>query len=120
MILFILVLLVLLSLSSSLILSTSSLCYNKLNKSMYNNNIHYSSNSDNLLINVNDEDDNDRSNRIPEDAVNAPVGPLPSVSSRINFAKEEVSKNLKYDLWIVGTGTLGNNHSNKHPISTYI
>jgi hypothetical protein len=43
----------------------------------------------------------------------APVGPLPSVSSRINFAKEEISKNLKYDLWIVGCGTLGNrNHIN--------
>jgi hypothetical protein len=76
---------------------------------MYNNNIIYSSNNDNLIINTNDNDDNndDNDNRIPEDAINAPVGPLPSVSSRINFAKPEVSKNLKYDLWIVGTGTLG-------------
>jgi hypothetical protein len=77
---------------------------------MYNNNIIKSSNNDNLIINTsNDNDDNDDndSSRIPEDAINAPVGPLPSVSSRINFAKQEVSKNLKYDLWIVGTGTLG-------------
>ena len=77
---------------------------------MYNNNIVYSSNNDNLIINTNDNDDNNDdndNNRIPEDAINAPVGPLPSVSSRINFAKAEVSKNLKYDLWIVGTGTLG-------------
>ena len=76
---------------------------------MYNNNIIYSSNSDNLIINTNDNDDNndDNDKRTPEDAINAPVGPLPSVSSRINFAKAEVSKNLKYDLWIVGTGTLG-------------
>lgn len=66
-----------------------------------------SSNNDNLIINPSNNDDDDDDSRIPEDAINAPVGPLPSVSSRINFAEEEVSKNLKYDLWIVGTGTLG-------------
>ncbi len=50
---------------------------------------------------------NDENNdEMAEDAIGAPIGPLPSVSSRINFGKKEI--NLKYDLWVVGAGTLGN------------
>lgn len=32
-------------------------------------------------------------------------GPLPSVSSKINFPEERI--NIKHDLWVVGAGTLG-------------
>eukprot|EP01041_Mallomonas_annulata_P011016 gene11017-23014_t len=54
----------------------------------------------------------DESNDEAEDRVGAPAeilitisGPLPSVSSRLNF--QEVVTDPKYDLWIVGAGTLG-------------
>lgn len=40
-----------------------------------------------------------------DDVIGGTVGPLPSVSSRVNFAKEVIVP--KYDLWIVGAGTLG-------------
>lgn len=40
-----------------------------------------------------------------EDAIGAPVGPLPSVSSRINY--ESNSALPRVDLWVVGAGTLG-------------
>lgn len=47
----------------------------------------------------------DDSNELPEDAVGAAPTVLPKVSSKINFG--EVDINIKYDLWIVGSGTLG-------------
>lgn len=40
-----------------------------------------------------------------EDAIGAPVGPLPSVSSRINYGSLELNPTV--DLWVVGAGTLG-------------
>lgn len=40
-----------------------------------------------------------------EDRVGAPAGPLPSVSSKINFATRVLNPTV--DLWIVGSGTLG-------------
>jgi len=40
-----------------------------------------------------------------DDVVGGAVGPLPSVSSRINFGTEVIEP--KYDLWVVGAGTLG-------------
>lgn len=42
----------------------------------------------------------------PEDAIGAPVGPLPSVSSRYAW-DESAPKSLVHDLWVVGAGTLG-------------
>ena len=41
-----------------------------------------------------------------DDRVGGPVGPLPSVSSRINFPDRK-EKEPVHDLWIVGAGTLG-------------
>lgn len=40
-----------------------------------------------------------------ETIVGAPVGPLPSVSCRINWKQQQL--NITKDLWIVGAGTLG-------------
>ena len=37
-----------------------------------------------------------------DDVWGAPVGPLPSVSSKINFGNEVI--NIKHDLWVVGSG----------------
>lgn len=48
---------------------------------------------------------NDDSVEPVEDSFNAPVGPLPSVSSRINW--DETPKNINCDLWVAGAGTLG-------------
>lgn len=42
---------------------------------------------------------------VTEDVLGQSPGQLPGVSSRLNFCKAAV--NLKYDWWIVGTGTLG-------------
>ena len=67
-------------------------------------------------------DDNDDSNDLPEDAVGAAPSILPKVSSKINFG--EVDINIKYDLWIVGCGTLGEfilkEWKQKHPSSKVI
>lgn len=41
-----------------------------------------------------------------EDAINAKVAPLPSTSSKVNFG-DQTPTNIKYDLWVVGAGTLG-------------
>jgi len=41
-----------------------------------------------------------------EDVFGAAVGPLPSVSSKINFG-DETPQNVCHDLWVVGAGTLG-------------
>ena len=38
-----------------------------------------------------------------DDVWGAPVGPLPSVSSRINFGEETVD--VRHDLWVVGSGS---------------
>jgi hypothetical protein len=55
---------------------------------------------------IGDENDDQSSNKGEiEDAFGAPVGPLPSVSSRVNWA--ETIPNIVHDLWIVGCGTLG-------------
>lgn len=40
-----------------------------------------------------------------EDVFGAAIGPLPSVSSKINYPEEKV--NIKTDLYVVGAGTLG-------------
>lgn len=40
-----------------------------------------------------------------EDAFGMPVPPLPSVSSKINYGEE--TPNILYDLWVIGSGTLG-------------
>ena len=37
-----------------------------------------------------------------DDVWGAPVGPLPSVSSKINFCDEVID--IKHDLWVVGSG----------------
>ena len=112
------ILLLMLLLSSSLLFKSSLSCHRNRNRNLYKDMSLYNNNNDNLIIktvndNNNEGDDGDDDNKRPDDDIMAPVGPLPSVSSRINFAKEEISKNLKYDLWIVGCGTLGNrNHIN--------
>jgi len=41
-----------------------------------------------------------------EDVFGAKLGPLPSVSSKINFAEEKLG-DVWADLWVVGAGTLG-------------
>ena len=41
-----------------------------------------------------------------DDAFGAPVGPLPSVSSKINYG-DQTPQNICHDLWVVGSGTLG-------------
>ena len=41
-----------------------------------------------------------------EDAFGSPVGPLPSVDSRLNWEEIEVKEELA-ELWIVGAGTMG-------------
>jgi hypothetical protein len=50
-------------------------------------------------------EDNDKEENIIDDAINAPIGPMPTASSKTNFAEEDVVP--KYDLWVVGAGTLG-------------
>lgn len=50
---------------------------------------------------------NDPDNQLPDDAFGASVGPLPSVSSKINYGEEEIDETKLCDLWIVGCGTLG-------------
>ena len=44
----------------------------------------------------------ENSDELGDDVFGASVGPLPSVSSRINFGETVV--NCKYDLWVVGAG----------------
>ena len=41
-----------------------------------------------------------------DDAIGAPVGPLPTVSSKINWG-DQTPQNICHDLWVVGSGTLG-------------
>ena len=68
------------------------------------------------------EEDEERAGQLPEDAFGAGGGPLPSVSSRVNFAKETLD--LKYDLWVVGAGTLGQiaaeQYKKRHPGSCVV
>jgi hypothetical protein len=47
-------------------------------------------------------DDGDKVKVEADDVWGAPVGPLPSVSSNINFANEVID--IKHDLWVVGSG----------------
>lgn len=63
--------------------------------------------SDNIDSNApkSDEEDENSGPELVEDAVNAPVGPMPTVSSKINFPKEKLT--IKHDLWICGAGTIG-------------
>ncbi len=63
----------------------------------------YSSTSSGLIIGG---DDDSKDNEEADDVIGRPVGPLPSVSSKLNFADEEPT-DVKYDLWVVGAGTLG-------------
>ena len=41
-----------------------------------------------------------------DDVFGAPVGPLPTVSSKINWG-DQTPQNICHDLWVVGSGTLG-------------
>lgn len=66
------------------------------------NNANTSGSSSGLIIPGQRNDDDDD---LPEDAVCRAPDPLPSVSSSINFVEVEVD--VKYDLWVVGSGTLG-------------
>lgn len=52
------------------------------------------------------DDDEVESSFLADDAFGAPVGPLPGVSSRINFG-DQTPTNIQHDLWVVGAGTLG-------------
>ena len=45
------------------------------------------------------------SDQLPEDAIGRPPSVLPRASSKTNFGK--VKLNIKYDTWLVGSGTLG-------------
>lgn len=49
--------------------------------------------------------DDDLDNSAGPDVFGAPLGPMPTVSSKINFAKETL--NISTDLWVVGAGTMG-------------
>ena len=53
------------------------------------------------------EEQNDPDNDLPDDAFGASVGPLPTVSSRVNWEDVVVDETQLCDLWIVGCGTLG-------------
>lgn len=44
-------------------------------------------------------------NAEPDDAFGRPPDVLPTVPSNINFG--EIERNVEYDLWVVGSGTLG-------------
>lgn len=48
------------------------------------------------------EDNNEEA----DDVIGKPVGPMPSVSSKVNFGDQR-PQNIQCDLWIVGAGTLG-------------
>lgn len=65
----------------------------------------------------------DSSDESGEDVFGGSVGPLPSVSSRVNYPKESFDQ-LKYDLWIVGAGVLGEEiikqWKTKFPMSTIV
>jgi len=82
------------------------------------NNANTSGSSSGLII-PGEKDDGDD---LPEDAVCRAPDPLPRVSSSINFAEVEV--NIKYDLWVVGSGTLGEyilkQWKSKYPLSNII
>jgi len=71
------------------------------------------------LIIPSEKDDEDD---LPEDAVCRPPDALPSVSSSINFGDVEVD--VKYDLWVVGSGTLGEyilkQWKSKYPMSNIV
>lgn len=56
------------------------------------------------LIMPGDEDSNSEQQ---DDVWGAPIGPLPTVSSKINFAEDIL--NIKHDLWVVGSGQSSTN-----------
>lgn len=58
-----------------------------------------------LMSSTNDNVNDDEPNDTVEDALGGPVGPLPSVSSRINFGSKKID--IVYDLWVAGAGILG-------------
>ena len=51
--------------------------------------------------------DEDSDDSTVDDAFGAPVGPLPSVSSKVNYQETSVEEENLIDLWVVGCGTLG-------------
>ena len=65
----------------------------------------YDKNADFNAMSLSEQNDPD--NKLPDDAFGASVGPLPSVSSKINYAEEKIDETKLCDLWIVGCGTLG-------------
>lgn len=58
-----------------------------------------------------------------DDRIGSPLGPMPTVSSKINYGNESPT-NIRYDLWVVGAGTLGEivcrKYKQKHPDSNVI
>jgi len=58
-----------------------------------------------LLSSFVSQRNSDDDKNFAEDTVGAPVGPLPTVSSKLNFMNTTIEP--KYDLWIAGAGTLG-------------
>jgi hypothetical protein len=58
-----------------------------------------------------------------DDAFGKAIGPMPTVSSRINFA-DDTPRNIQHELWIVGAGTLGelvaSQFKDQHPDASII
>jgi hypothetical protein len=58
-----------------------------------------------------------------EDAFGAPVGPLPISSSKVNWG-DQTPKDIRYDMWIVGAGTLGREvvklYKEKYPLAKIV
>lgn len=63
-------------------------------------------NKDSLYLGGKESEGEEGAEEEADDIFGKPVGPLPTVSSRTNFA-DDTPRNVKYDLWIVGAGTLG-------------
>lgn len=53
------------------------------------------------------EFENDPGDDVPDDAFGAALGPMPTVSSKVNWEEVKIDETMLCDLWIVGCGTLG-------------
>lgn len=74
-------------------------------KQLSNRSIHCRMSNELIIPSDSDDADEPEDPALAEDAFDAPVGPLPSVSSSINMEAEVLD--IQCDLWIVGAGTLG-------------
>jgi hypothetical protein len=63
-------------------------------------------NSNNVKALQPDTDEEDGPAAI-DDNVNAPVGAMPTVSSRINFPEDDSRSRVVHDLWVCGAGNIG-------------